>query len=229
MNMRVLRRGCCAVAVLLLPCLCLGQEYLFFEPRTSTGEDVSTSPGKGVLVKRVTVKNGDTLKSIARKYIGRDWLFPQVLLFNKVKNPDSIHPGETLLVPVRGKDTGGRRSSSGKKHRSTERKPVSEGNSEAGRTAPAQGVECQPAVGKPAKQKSQKELPPTPMRASEATGGIIGNGNALYQSARKAYIQGDYRKAADLFTAFLGKHATSPLAADAALYRADAFLHLSEQ
>lgn len=49
----------------------------------------------------------------------------------------------------------------------------------------------------------------------------------LFATAVAAYKRGDCRTAVELFDRFLGSQSTSPLAADALLYRADCFLKLS--
>ena len=42
-----------------------------------------------------TVKSGDTLASIAKKY-GKDT--STIIKWNNIKNPDAIYPGQTLRV-----------------------------------------------------------------------------------------------------------------------------------
>lgn len=59
-----------------------------------------TVPPEGVLVREVRVKKRDNLARIAKRHIGRDDYYPQILLFNRIRNPRLIHPGDLLRVPV---------------------------------------------------------------------------------------------------------------------------------
>jgi hypothetical protein len=91
---------CWLSAAVLAPRFAGAENYLLYTPKPVAGDQVPSSPKEGVLVRTVTVKRGDTLKNLSRKHIGVASWFPQVLLFNTVKNPDLIHPGERLLFPV---------------------------------------------------------------------------------------------------------------------------------
>src|SRR5512146_3119661 len=89
----------------ILCLLCCGsaghaEEMLLYTPKEATGAEAPASPKDGVLVRTVTVQRGDTLAKLSRKHIGVSDYFPQMLVFNKIKNPDLIHPGDKLLVPV---------------------------------------------------------------------------------------------------------------------------------
>lgn len=81
------------------------EEMLLYTPKPAAGEQAPASPKDGVLVRTVTVKRGDTLSKLSRKHIGVADYFPQMLVFNTIKNPDLIHPGDKLLVPVRPEKT----------------------------------------------------------------------------------------------------------------------------
>lgn len=70
-------------------------DYLY-APKPFEGEAV----GDGVLVREVTVKKGDNLSKIAKKYAGRDYYYPQILLFNDIKRPHWIQIGQVLRVPL---------------------------------------------------------------------------------------------------------------------------------
>lgn len=76
------------------------QELLLYTPRPAVVEQAPAAPDQGVLVKTVTVKRGDTLAKLSRKHIGTASFFPQILVFNRIKNPDLIHTGDKLLVPL---------------------------------------------------------------------------------------------------------------------------------
>ncbi|MCM0080021.1 LysM peptidoglycan-binding domain-containing protein [Geomonas sp. Red32] len=104
------------LAVLMVPSLSVGEEFLLYLPKPASGEKAPANPSEGVLVRKVTVKPGDTLKKISRRHTGVASWFPQVLVFNTIKNPDLIHPGDELLVPVKKGSEAGESSAKGKKH-----------------------------------------------------------------------------------------------------------------
>lgn len=90
-----------AVALLLcsLALPAWGQQYYLYEPRpVSPGAKRET--GDGVLVKEVPVQSGDTLSGISRKFSGHGTYYPQILLFNNIKDPNLIYTGDSLKVPL---------------------------------------------------------------------------------------------------------------------------------
>lgn len=187
----------CLLAVLLAPGSSRCEEFLLYAPKPATGDQVPTSPDEGVLVRKITVKRGDTLGNLSRKHIGvRSW-FPQVLLFNNIKNPDLIYTGDKILIPVPPA-----RAASVKKSTKAKRR-----HSAAKRHS---------LLRKPAAQQFKSETRPATTAEQES-----------YQRAKRAYLTGDYQKAADLFAGFLRRFPDSSLAADASLYRADCFMRLS--
>ena len=180
---------------------CRGEEMLLYAPKPAAGEPAPANPKEGVLVRTVTVKRGDTLKNLSRKHIGVASWFPQVLVFNTIKNPDLIHPGDKLLVPVRpGKSL-------------SESAPATRRASHRGshRAAP----HAKHRAKSTARTASHVAMP---AQAGEAES---------FTAARKAYLDRNYQRALDLFSAFLKKFPRSGYAADASLYRADCYLHLS--
>lgn len=54
-------------------------------------------------IKSYTVKNGDTLWSIAKKYLGNGAKYKEIYNLNKdkIKNPNLIYPGQILEIPER--------------------------------------------------------------------------------------------------------------------------------
>ncbi len=54
----------------------------------------------GILVQEIEVRKGDTLYDLSRKFSGHGMYFPQILLFNSIKNPNLIRTGDTLRIPV---------------------------------------------------------------------------------------------------------------------------------
>ena len=69
-------------------------DYLY-TPGPVTGEKA-----EGVLVREVTIKKGDTLSHLSKHYSGRGYYYPQILLFNEIKNPNRIRPGQVVRVPL---------------------------------------------------------------------------------------------------------------------------------
>jgi LysM repeat protein len=76
-----------------------GRQYLLYEPRPVTS-DQPVTPEEGILVQEVEVKKGDTMYDLSRKFSGRGMYYPQILLFNSIKNPRLIYPGSILKIPV---------------------------------------------------------------------------------------------------------------------------------
>jgi LysM repeat protein len=197
----------CLVAALLAPTASRSEDFLLYVPKPAAADQLPASPDQGVLVKKVTVKPGDTLSQLSRKHIGVASWFPQVLVFNSVKNPDLIYPGDQLLIPVptgheasvkkASKRAKGSKHAKGKKRRSSRRSPH---------------------LAKPAVEQPKPALQPATSDEQQS-----------YQRAKRAYLAGEYLKAQDLFTAFLQKFPSSSLAPDASLYQADCFMHLSGQ
>lgn len=56
----------------------------------------SSSSGKD---KTYTIKRGDTLWAICRKFYGKPTYYPQLAKYNKIKNPNLIYPGNKLKIP----------------------------------------------------------------------------------------------------------------------------------
>lgn len=186
----------CLLTVLLAPGSSRCEEFLLYAPQPAVGDQVPRSPQEGVLVRKITIKRGDTLIDLSRKHIGVGSWFPQVLLFNKIKNPDLIHTGESLLVPVPPA-----RAALLKKSKAKKRQPA---------------AKRQAVSRKPAADVYESKTAPVANAEQES-----------YQRAKRAYLTGDYQKAADLFDRFLRRFPDSSLAADASLYRADSFMRLS--
>lgn len=75
------------------------QRYFLYTPRAATPEDRKQAQD-GILVREVEVQKGDTLYGISRKHSGHGMYYPQILLFNDIRNPNLILIGDTLKVPV---------------------------------------------------------------------------------------------------------------------------------
>lgn len=126
---------------------CLLATLITFSTATAWGVDYLYKPqpaeegltGEGVLVREVTVKRGDSLSRISRQHSGRGDYYPQILLFNDIKNPHRIQTGQLLRVPVShnsqpvtvegkkdGKKTGGKRYLKGLKKGQKQQQPGTE-------------------------------------------------------------------------------------------------------
>ena len=92
--------------IALIICMALpawGQQYLLYAPQpVASGQKVSSQDG--ILVQKIVVQKGDTLYALSRKFSGRGMYFPQILLFNSIKNPNLIYTGNTLKIPVSQKE-----------------------------------------------------------------------------------------------------------------------------
>jgi hypothetical protein len=69
------------------------------QPRTNQEEEEDISGEKVEVIQTIDVKRGDTLWHIAEKYLEDPNLWPELLKYNKIDNPDLIHPGDKLRVP----------------------------------------------------------------------------------------------------------------------------------
>ena len=187
---------CFGMALLLLGATATGwgADYLY-APKPFEGEAV----GDGVLVREVTVKKGDNLSRIAKKYAGRDYYYPQILLFNDIKRPHWIQIGQVLRVPL-------------------SRKAAAKHGQQAGvENKPEQKTLTQEVVADTPKKRSEKR------RASVAA---QGEQNA-YNRGLEAYKKGDCETAIAQFDQFISRYPSSALLPEATLNRADCYLKLS--
>jgi LysM repeat protein len=101
-NGRRLQAGVFAPIVLFLGLLTVSawaDEYFQYLPSTLQSETTPTRED-AVLVKKITIVPGDTLSKLSRHYSGTGRYYPQILLFNKISDPNRIFAGRSLLVPV---------------------------------------------------------------------------------------------------------------------------------
>ncbi|MCE1225328.1 MAG: LysM peptidoglycan-binding domain-containing protein [Geobacteraceae bacterium] len=171
-----------------------GTDYLY-APKPFEGEVV----GDGVLVQEVTVKKGDNLSRISKKYSGRDYYYPQILLFNDIKRPHWIQIGQVLRVPV-------------------SRKAAAKlGQQAAGEKRPEQKSLTHELTVDVPKKKSEKQRPPA---------GAQGEYNT-YNRGLEAYKKGDCETAIAQFDQFISRYPSSALLPEATLNRAECYLKLS--
>jgi TolA-binding protein len=172
------------------------EEYNLYKPEKVQSQNIP-APGSGVLTKTITIQKGDTLKKLSAIYSGRSAFFPQILLFNRIKNPDLIYAGARLQVPL---------------------------SQQATMSAP--GKETPAAVRKRRHAKHiravrhEKRISSAPSVSGMAE-------ERLFNRGVRAFEARDYRKAIDIFEEYLKAYPNSPNAADATLYRAECYENLS--
>jgi LysM repeat protein len=101
-------RGVAIAMVITLVCAALSagaDEYHLYRPEKVQSKNIPPL-GDGVLTRTIVIRKGDTLSRLSRRYGGRGSFFPQILLFNRIKNPDLIYAGDLLRVPVTGQEGG---------------------------------------------------------------------------------------------------------------------------
>lgn len=64
-----------------------------------TGNSGRTTEAAPVTSETYTIKRGDTLSGICRKFYGDSSLYPKVAAYNGIKNPNLIYTGNTLKLP----------------------------------------------------------------------------------------------------------------------------------
>ena len=171
-------------------------DYLVYLPKPVEAIDSPLS-GEGVLVKKVMIRRGDTLSAISRQFSGKGSYFPQILLFNNIRNPNRIYAGRKLFVPVSG-------------HRSSKKQ------SPPSSVLPAK-TNARTAV------RDRQGI--TPDNGGDSA--VSSAERQLFDEAAALFAQGKYREALDGFSRFLHVYPHSPLVPDASLYRADCYLRLS--
>jgi len=222
-----------------------GQKYLLYTPQPAPSGQ-KTSAQEGILVQEVEIQKGDTLFDLSRKFSGHGMYFPQILLFNNIKNPDLIYTGNSLKVPVTRTDTpasdragsspsglSAKQKASGHKkstRKSNDAAPASAASTELS-LSDLNNVEAKKHKTTRGSRKSKTSLPqksPTPTATNKTSAAAKdAAGDQLYLAAVKAFQQDDCRTALGLFDRYLADNSASPLAADANLYKAECYLKLS--
>lgn len=206
-----------------------GQQYLLYSPHPVTLGD-KASAQEGILVQEVKIRKGDTLSALSRKFRGRGAYFPQILLFNEIKNPNLIYAGKTLRIPVSKRDKRAADRSEAKAAAASSEPKTSPDKELHPITAaeplptPAAQQHASPAAAQlqlPAAAERNASTPPPALEAEA--------GPRLFEAAVKAYRRDDCRTALELLDRYLADNSGSPLAADANLYKAECYLKLSAQ
>jgi LysM repeat protein len=250
----------CSAIIVLIACVAFpawGQQYLLYTPQAVPSAQKVPSQD-GVLVQEIEVQKGDTLFGLSRKFNGRGMYYPQILLFNSIKDPNLIYPGKNLKIPLspnesreagqaevkptaamhKSKPTSDKKiaiksetaSSAVVSTPSTELslsdlKTVGAGKTKANRHQKKTAVQAKKKTthDKPATATALSALP-----AAHKSGSAPAS-QKLFESAVKAYRQDDCRTALELLDRYLVENSSSPLAADANLYKAECYLKMSAQ
>lgn len=171
-------------------------DYIYAPRPAAPGEGGGAN---GILVREIQIRKGDTLSRISRRYGGRGSYYPQILLFNDIKNPHLIREGELLRVPV--------------------------GRSEAGR----QPGELSLKKGTPPKKSARSGRAAGKRSGSSAARRQEEAAGRQFERAQAAFRRGEWSTALARYDRFLADHPDSPLAAEASLRKADCYLRLSGQ
>lgn len=225
-----------------------GQQQYLYKP-TPVDAETKVQGKDGILVQDVAVRKGDSLYRISRRFSGHGSYYPQILLFNDIKNPNRIYPGNVFKVPVsRHAKAGHAAQVSVEKEKAVERQSELKVPQGADAASSQKPVIAAPAVTSAAEMSTQDAkkidaggtLKKRGVRektagsakkqvTAPAAAATSASGQKLFENAVKAYRQDDCRTALELFDKFLAENQTSPLAADASLYKADCYLKLSAQ
>jgi TolA-binding protein len=173
-------------------------EYNLYKPQKVQSPEIP-APGDGVLTRTIVIREGDTLSKLSRKFSGRSSFFPQILLFNRISNPDLIYAGKTLRIPLtRG---GAEAEQGGETGQGTVKAKVTRSGNH--------------------KWKAKREYRSSPRTAVGMAG------KQLFSRGMRAYAKGHYRNAIDIFDSYLTSYPNSADASEAALYKAECYMKLS--
>ena len=193
------------------------QQYLYVPKPVAAEEKVRKNDG--ILVQEVPVKKGDSLYRISRKFSGHGSYYPQILLFNEIKDPNKIYPGNRLKIPV-------------SRSAATAHAAHPHVQSQVPKAPSAGDLKKGVAVAEKKRNLKHKAAAPiTPAKSVKPPTAAVATSSEqrLFERAIKAYRQADYRTALELFDRFLADHPSSALAADASLYKAECYLKQSNQ
>jgi LysM repeat protein len=216
--------GAALLVLALVPAAQGAGEFYLYEPKPVDKPAAVAEPGDGVLIKNITIKRGDTLSGLSRKYAGKGSYFPQILLFNEIMNPNLIYAGKELKVPV------------------TTESGLSRSDDTTASTRPATVVkrkkQRKTAVTAPVPVAAiPRKVAPSPApaasRAADVTAPPVTQTSTpeqkLYEKAIAEYRASHYGQAHQTFATFLDRYPSSPLAPDAALYKAECLLKQAEE
>lgn len=160
--------------------------------------------GDGVLVREVTIRKGDTLSALSKRFSGRGYYYPQILLFSEIKNPHRIYPGQIVRVPLA--------------RRPAHPPAQAETSSYQNAKQPSQSM----VVADQAVQQVEAPRKKESVRVSRSE-------KKLFNAAHAALQQGRCDSAIKQFDRFIARYPLSSLLPEATLYRAECYLKLSEK
>jgi LysM repeat protein len=212
------------MAICLLACagLSRGQQLLYVPKPIETDEKIQKNDG--ILVQEVSIKKGDTLYGISRSFSGHGTYYPQILLFNDIKDPNKIYPGNVLKIPVSRKGEAVQAANP-----KLSKRPATVPLSGQPVDAPVTALKMDETVGEKKREAGSKATTSAAKQKQPVTAAAANPEQKLYERAIKAYRKNDYTVALELFDRFLADHPSSALAADASLYKAECYLKLSNQ
>jgi len=208
----------CGMAVILallsIATTAMSQQYYLYSPKEASAEAKANKADGEILVTEIVIKKGDTLSGLSRKFNGKGSYYPQILLFNDIKNPNLIFTGASIRVPVKKVLAEVAVSKSGTKLTVKTSTPKNKKETTVTRSAPVyeSSTLVQPVtVKKPASidQKNKEQQ--------------------LFDQAFGVYNSGNCVSAIAMFDKILAANPDSSFAADASLYKADCLLKLSGQ
>ena len=219
-------RGTSLVLLLLsLSAPVSGQNYFMYTPHPASPVEKAVPKGNnGVLVREVEIRKGDTLFGISRRFSGRGSYYPQILLFNDLKNPHVLRDRTLLRVPVSNNEPTGKHTQAPA--------PLPAQRIKSKRTQSASEISLTDlktndinAVNKPARRvRGQKHR-----TADRSTRSQTASARKQYNQALASYRRENWRTALEQFDRFLASNPSSEMASDANLYKADCYLKLSNQ
>jgi TolA-binding protein len=194
-----------------------GGEYLLYAPQQVESPRIPDNTADGILVKSITINRGDTLTKLSKRYSGKGTYFPQILLFNSIKNPDLIYADKKLLVPVTRRNAIDAHPAA---KACVKRTRPSTGVKRVRRVKPSAAIKrAKPSAGVPHADRILSRAPARDNRQQFE--------QKLFDRGMAAFNSGNFREALDHFDELLKTAPESPLAADATLYRAECYMKLS--
>lgn len=192
------------------------QEYIYL-PKQVENSETDQMRKEGVLVREVTVRKRDTLSGISKKFSGKGYYYPQILLFNDIRNPHMIHPGEVLRVPLPSRSKAV--SSHHGKNIKAERKASHDRHNVASAAESLQSSASQ--------AESRSSRTPAPVAAEPVPTELGAEEQLKYSRALAASRKGDCSSSIKMFDDFIRLYPKSPLISEATLNRAECYLKMS--
>lgn len=226
--MRPVRNVSLLLLLMSLSSPVLGQNYYMYAPRAAAPGE-KNSHGDGVLVREVEVKKGDTLSHISRRFSGRGSYYPQILLFNDIRNPHRIRDKELIRVPVSSQEPAAEQRVA--KASTMPPVPERQGASKAATTQPVSELALSDlkTVGAKKVKKAARGNHGRKRGTARHASSQAASGQRQFKRAMASYRNKQWRDALDQFDRFLAENPSSRHAAEANLYKAECYLKLADQ